>query len=149
MELSELSKKYPYSQLLPILYLNGLKSNNSIEFEDELTKYSYKISDRAQLYQLMHSHSPKETKEESVIDSATSSSDVEQKNVVIDISNDENFEVLDTDVGEEGKFDEEIKESATEELPTEEDKQIVFEIPEDPLEQNILSHVVFFKLYTR
>jgi tetratricopeptide (TPR) repeat protein len=48
------SDKYPYCQLFPILYLKALAQHNDIRFEEELTKYAYCISDRSQLYALIH-----------------------------------------------------------------------------------------------
>lgn len=45
---------YPYAQIFPILYLKALANQNDIRFEEELTKYAYRISDRNQLYNLIH-----------------------------------------------------------------------------------------------
>jgi len=56
-KLKEYCSKYPYSSALPILYLKSLSNSSSIHFEDELIKYSYRISDRKQLYNLIHHHS--------------------------------------------------------------------------------------------
>ncbi len=143
LELSELSKKYPYSQLLPILYLNGLKSTNAVDFEDELTKYSYRISDRAQLYQLIHAKASEEKLvAETKVDSAIQSSVEEQDIVELNISVDETTEEIDTKPIEEEKNEQVVSELPEKELVSEEDKQITFEVPEDPLEQSILSHVV-------
>lgn len=44
---------YPYSQIFPILYLKALSNQNDIRFDEELTKYAYRISDRIQLYNLI------------------------------------------------------------------------------------------------
>lgn len=64
--ISELSEKYPYSQIFPILYLKGMHSSASLDFEPALKAHSYKISDRAQLYQLIHdSNSVKQVESES------------------------------------------------------------------------------------
>ncbi|MCR9172200.1 MAG: hypothetical protein NXI10_06895 [bacterium] len=52
--IAELSKKYPYAQLFPILYLKGMHASESLDFETALQEHSYKISDRAQLYALIH-----------------------------------------------------------------------------------------------
>lgn len=53
-DLKLFSIKYPYCQLFPILYLKALAKHNDIRFEEELTKYAYCISDRSQLYALIH-----------------------------------------------------------------------------------------------
>ena len=55
-ELKSLTEKYPYSQIFPILYLKGMKASNSVDFESALKQHSYRISDRAQLYRLIHDH---------------------------------------------------------------------------------------------
>jgi tetratricopeptide (TPR) repeat protein len=46
-------EKFPYSQLFPILYLKALSNRKDIRFDEELTKYAYRITDRIQLYQLI------------------------------------------------------------------------------------------------
>lgn len=53
-DLKLFTDKYPYCQLFPILYLKALALHNDIRFEEELTKYAYCISDRSQLYVLIH-----------------------------------------------------------------------------------------------
>jgi len=57
-DLKLFSDKYPYCQLFPILYLKALALHNDIRFEEELTKYAYCISDRSQLYALIHTENP-------------------------------------------------------------------------------------------
>ncbi|MFZ9028560.1 MAG: tetratricopeptide repeat protein [Crocinitomicaceae bacterium] len=52
-DLKTLSEKYPYSQVFSILYLKGLKNKGDFHFDDELTKHSYRITDRVQLYNLI------------------------------------------------------------------------------------------------
>ena len=52
--LKELTVKYPYAQLFPILYLKALHQNKDIRFEEELQRLAYTISDRAMLYGLVH-----------------------------------------------------------------------------------------------
>ena len=54
-DLKSLSEKYPYTQLFSILYLQSLKQAGDIHFEDELKKHSYRITDRAQLFNLIES----------------------------------------------------------------------------------------------
>ncbi|MBB78265.1 MAG: hypothetical protein CL844_04615 [Crocinitomicaceae bacterium] len=55
--LENLSIKYPYSQIFSILYLKGLGITKNIRFEEELKKHSYKVTDRIQLYKLIHEYS--------------------------------------------------------------------------------------------
>lgn len=50
-----LASKHPYSSIFSILLLKGLKKTNSFLFDEELKKHSYRISDRAQLFNLLHS----------------------------------------------------------------------------------------------
>ena len=52
--LNELSKKYPYAQLISILYLKALAKDQSLELEDALTKHAYKITDRVRLYEVLN-----------------------------------------------------------------------------------------------
>lgn len=53
-DLKLFTNTYPYAQIFPILYLKALANNNDVRFEEELTKYAYRISDRVQLYNLIH-----------------------------------------------------------------------------------------------
>ena len=59
--LQKLTEKYPYSQLFSVLYLKGMSVNNSVDFEAALKEHSYTISDRAQLYRLIHDHEAAKT----------------------------------------------------------------------------------------
>jgi hypothetical protein len=52
--LKDLSEKYPYAQVFPILYLKSLSLQNNIHFEEELKKYAFRITDRAKLFDLIH-----------------------------------------------------------------------------------------------
>ncbi|MFK7784384.1 MAG: hypothetical protein AB8B56_04660 [Crocinitomicaceae bacterium] len=54
-DLRLLADKYPYSQLFSILYLQSLKQAGDVHFEDELKKHSFRITDRAQLFNLIES----------------------------------------------------------------------------------------------
>ncbi|MEY3237422.1 MAG: hypothetical protein RI883_1523 [Bacteroidota bacterium] len=54
-DLKLFTSNYPYAQVFPILYLKALSNNNDIRFEEELSNYAYRISDRTQLYNLIHS----------------------------------------------------------------------------------------------
>ena len=53
-DLKHFSDKYPYAQIFPLLYLKALAITNDIHFDEELTAYAYRISDREQLYNLLH-----------------------------------------------------------------------------------------------
>lgn len=55
-ELKNLTEKYPYAQIFSILYLKGMNASNSVDFESALKAHSFRISDRAQLYRLIHDH---------------------------------------------------------------------------------------------
>lgn len=50
----DLTDKYPFTQLYPILYLNALALNKDIHFEDELKRYAYRITDREKLYDMLY-----------------------------------------------------------------------------------------------
>lgn len=70
-DLRLLAEKYPYTQLFSILYLQSLKQAGDVHFEDELKKHSFRITDRAQLFQLIessHSVSAEPIIEERVIE---------------------------------------------------------------------------------
>ncbi|GAB5416271.1 MAG: hypothetical protein Crog4KO_11450 [Crocinitomicaceae bacterium] len=54
--IAELTVKYPYSQLFSVLYLKGMHSSASLDFEAALKEHSYRVSDRAQLFELIHNH---------------------------------------------------------------------------------------------
>jgi len=54
-DLKALAEKYPYTQLFSILYLQSLKHAGDVHFEDELKKHSFRITDRAQLFNLIES----------------------------------------------------------------------------------------------
>lgn len=113
-------EKFPYSQLFPILYLKALSNRKDIRFDEELTKYAYRITDRLQLYQLI--------REGTVLDKENTASGLE---TVTDIS-----------------LSNDLKESAltAEELITEDDDitmlhetTAIVESIEDP--SNIISEV--------
>lgn len=54
--LKELTVKYPYAQLFPILYLKALHQNKDIRFEEELNRYAYRLTDRAKLFDLIYDY---------------------------------------------------------------------------------------------
>lgn len=59
--LQELSTKYPYTQLFSILYLKALSKAGDPRFEEELSRHSYRISNRVQLYELIQDHDQTES----------------------------------------------------------------------------------------
>lgn len=54
-ELKLLADKYPYSQIFAVLYLKSLAVSKSFSFDEELPKYAYRITDKAKLYEIIHS----------------------------------------------------------------------------------------------
>jgi hypothetical protein len=65
-ELKDLTEKYPYAQVFSILYLKALSMHNDIHFEDELAKHAYRITDRSQLYDLIHTRKQNKSTTETV-----------------------------------------------------------------------------------
>jgi hypothetical protein len=53
-DLKSFSTQYPYCQLFPILSLKALANNTDLRFDVELAQCAYRISDRSQLYALIH-----------------------------------------------------------------------------------------------
>jgi hypothetical protein len=53
-DLKSFAAQYPYCQVFPILSLKALANNNDVRFDVELTQFAYRISDRTQLYALIH-----------------------------------------------------------------------------------------------
>lgn len=66
--LKQLTQKYPYSQLFSILYLKALSAAKDLHFEEELQKHAYKISDRKQLFELIHTFEAPSLEEHSFVD---------------------------------------------------------------------------------
>lgn len=52
--LKTLCETYPYSQVFPLLYLKTLAQTNDVRLDSELQKFAYRISDRAVLFELLH-----------------------------------------------------------------------------------------------
>jgi len=53
-DLKSFAVQYPYCQVFPILSLKALANNNDLRFDVELAQFAYRISDRTQLYALIH-----------------------------------------------------------------------------------------------
>jgi len=80
--IKEYSEKYPYSQLFSILYLKGLSNNSDVRFEEELQNHSYRISDRARLYQLISENEEQENSIEEELIAETPTKKVEAQEIV-------------------------------------------------------------------
>ena len=116
-DLKHFSDKYPYAQIFPLLYLKALAITNDIHFDEELTAYAYRISDREQLYNLLHdqhSEVPHTIPTETTIEHSSEATQVE---AAIPIASEETIElpednlnpvVLLEDNEEEVELDEEI-----------------------------------------
>lgn len=85
-ELKNLSEKYPYTQLFSILYLKGMSASSSVDFETSLKEHSYRISDRGQLYKLIHDHDHK-SEEQAIEPKEVELGEVETENLVPPIEN--------------------------------------------------------------
>jgi len=153
--ISELSEKYPYSQLFSILYIKGMHSSDSLDFETALKKHSFRISDRARLYALIHektqlteySSDSGELQSDSV--SLHDQSELENANpeALAEELELNTEEPLETEVeAQDDDSEVEIVTSESEEEAvdgyTEESDLLPIDPPEDPLEENILHHAV-------
>jgi hypothetical protein len=69
-DLTSFAAQYPYCQVFPILALKTLANHNDIRFDVELAHYAYRISDRAQLYSLIHQNVQSKSSPETVVDEA-------------------------------------------------------------------------------
>ena len=58
--LQELCHKYPYSQLLSILYLKALAKDKAMHLDEEVDKQAYKITDRARLFEILNEEEEEE-----------------------------------------------------------------------------------------
>jgi len=161
--LAELSEKYPYSQLFSILYLKGMHSSESLDFENALKEHSYRISDRVQLFHLIQQNESKVEME--IIPTDEPIVEVEEPTSV-HVPEEETLEpeAQETPVSEEPfEFDtSESLESEATSIPSEESTEPTVSMEseaeseevldesellpidrfEDPLEENIMHHVV-------
>ena len=51
--LRTLTEKYPFAQTFPLLLISSFRNNDSIELDEKLKEYAFRISDRRHLYQLI------------------------------------------------------------------------------------------------
>jgi hypothetical protein len=161
--LSELAKKYPYTQIFSILYLKGLSQTGNIQFEEELKKHSYRISDRVQLYHLINDHdststnSSKPTEEIPEIEETTPKT----LNEETPAAEEEHIQTSELDVAADSEVEEveiQLEEESTKIEDQEEKQEVVLEselelieddlstedeepiVPKDKLDENILHH---------
>jgi len=128
--IAELSDKYPYAQLFSILYLKGMHTSESLDFESALKEHSYKVSDRVQLYELIHATEG----------DVSTEIDVQIENEVLNEI--ESEDVLSTENLEVKEVEEQIEVERQPESKSEEKIEIAAQKPSDALEENILHHVV-------
>lgn len=67
-DLSSFAEQYPYCQVFPILTLKALSNHNDIRFDVELAHYAYRISDRSQLYALIHQNTETKSTQQNVVE---------------------------------------------------------------------------------
>lgn len=56
--LKELSEKHPYAAVFSLLYLTSLANGKSVDLDAALQQHAYRLSDRTQLYHLIHNTEP-------------------------------------------------------------------------------------------
>jgi len=125
------ANKYPFSHVFSLLYLKGLSNSSDIRFEEELQKHSYRITDRTRLYQLVfdNTHVSIETK-------TLPAEEIVTEEIATETSN-ETSELISLDIEEQAIV--EIENSTNEDstIETISEEKVV-----DPLEKNILEHVI-------
>ncbi len=163
-DLKLLAEKYPFTQLFSILYLQSLKQAGDVHFEDELKKHSFRITDRAQLFQLIESsHSvsaeptlPEEEEKTEPIEASSLPKEVDKDSPKTDVH--ERFDLtpeevqpepVDFEIDQEEVLEEILEEAPTstfetietpsseENLPEVEEQIVVEENPTQPEEEQI------------
>lgn len=56
-ELKQLADKYPYAQIFSIMYLKALSQSKSLDFDEILPQYAYRITDREKLFEILYGES--------------------------------------------------------------------------------------------
>jgi hypothetical protein len=143
----ELSDKYPFSQLFPIIYLKALSVNKDIRFDEELKNYAYRITDRAKLYDLIHNQNEDNYSfEEKSIVNLTEKKIEFSENKIIDIKRLQEEVIENPDVIKQKlNFNEnsyEIVESKELEISDFAFELIIEKPKEDTLEKEILSNII-------
>jgi hypothetical protein len=134
----DLSDKFPFSQLFPIVYLKALSVNKDIRFEEELKNYAYRITDRAKLFDLIHQEN--NVQQEQIIENSKEEILIEEKIEEIQSTFTENL----AEVSRETINLEENVPQTTEKLEIEEYKfeEEVTKPIEDELEKEFLSNII-------
>lgn len=139
-DLKLFTSNYPYAQVFPILYLKALSNNNDIRFEEELSNYAYRISDRIQLYNLIHS---KELHLKIPTESANQLETSIVETPVISIKNQVSIPPIDAEVPElESKIESIDEQRSAESIIADEEIDTLEEIKDadnDSFDQEILS----------
>jgi hypothetical protein len=65
---SDLKKKYPFSEIFQLIYLQLVKKYDPISFEEELSKVAYKIRDRHKMIELLNEKTSIKNKEDIIIE---------------------------------------------------------------------------------
>ena len=134
-EFKLLAEKHPYSQIYSILFLKSLKEIGDLSFEDELTKHSYRITDRKRLFELIHDDISIEKKV------LTEKEEEKEETRLVTI---ETIEKNDTEeISVEDVIEESIETNIEEVVVENKDEKVEIDQKEtkiDPLEENILSN---------
>lgn len=133
-----LSEKHPYTSLFSILYLRGLKLYNSTLFDEALKQHSYRIADRAQLFNLLQQADFEPINSEELADAH--SAETNQPGETTEPETIE--EVKEPEVEIELSIEQTIEDEHTglvESKETSEELNIEF-TPSDNVEENILHH---------
>lgn len=84
-DLEEYSKKYPYAQIFSILYLKGLSDTSDLHFDEALKQHSYRITDRARLFELISTKEEQTAIDEVLIVEDTSETITSVEKEIVDI----------------------------------------------------------------
>ena len=97
-DLSSFAEQYPYCQVFPILSLKALSNHNDIRFDVELARYAYRISDRAQLYALIHQNTETKSSQHTIVEDIKTEPKVELVDETEDVTlSQETEEIQETD----------------------------------------------------
>lgn len=136
IELEALAEKHPYTQIFSMLTLKGLANEKDSRFDEILLKHSYRITNREQLYNLVHQIDSMNNDSANQIDSNLTEP-VRAEEVIIEGSVSELTEELSKK--DLIQLEESVNEKSDESVDEVTDE--VAESEEPILEQNILHHV--------
>lgn len=137
--LRDLTVKYPFAQVFSILYLKALVLNQDLNFDEELQKHAYRITDRAKLYELLQERNVSAAptgqtgdKQEEIIESSPVSDEEVQT------------EVFDLPAGRQEESNDVIKKEETPQQEEEIRDPLAQAVPEgsQELEKEMLAHVI-------